>query len=230
MSHREFDRSTDGRGGRQSFLSPKTFQHAGLRGALDDFGRGQCRHQERSALYHHARAFFVEKRSVLDRRDAGAHGQLDSFGAVLCAATLRSSLFASSTSAFNSSKPYCVAPTASPSDRTPPVAQVLITSAPYLICRRTAWRICSGPSATPVSGDCSATPGRYPFSSQCPPVMPIAWPAVSMRGPIVQPSLMALRKAMSSKRPEAPTLRTLVNPAIRVSRACSTPRIAPNDS
>src|SRR5258707_920521 len=100
-----------------------------------------------------------------------------------CAATFLSSLFASSTSAFNSSKLYCVAPTASPSDSTPPVAQVLITSAPYLICSRTAWRICSGPSATPSMGPSCKTPGRKPFSSQCPPVMPIAWPAVSMPGP-----------------------------------------------
>ena len=56
-----------------------------------------------------------------------------------------------------------------------------------------------------------------PFSSQWPPVMPIACAAVCMRGPITQPSLIALRIAMSSKF-GAPTLRIDVKPAISVLR------------
>src|ERR1041385_6869064 len=60
--------------------------------------------------------------------------------------------------------------------------------------------------------------------------MPIAWPALIMRGPGVQPSLIAFRNAMSSNFPDAPTLRTVVNPAIKVARAFPTLRIAANDS
>ena len=49
-----------------------------------------------------------------------------------CAATFRSSsLCASFTMASSSSNVYCVVPTASPSESTPPVAHVLMTSAPY---------------------------------------------------------------------------------------------------
>src|ERR1044071_4795038 len=51
----------------------------------------------------------------------------------------------------------------------------------------------------PVLKSPSTTPGLNPFSSQCPPVMPMACPAYCMRGPETKPSFTALRSAMSSK-------------------------------
>src|SRR5215831_4360699 len=55
--------------------------------------------------------------------------------------------------------------------------------------------------------------------------MPIACAAVCIRGPITQPSLIALRIAMSSKF-AAPRLRMDVKPASSVVRTFTTPRIA----
>ena len=48
-----------------------------------------------------------------------------------CAATLRSSMRAVSTITRISSSVYCWLPAESVGDSTPPVAQILITSAPY---------------------------------------------------------------------------------------------------
>src|SRR5437867_4422907 len=93
-------------GGCQSFLGAQTFQYASFCCSFHCFSRGQCRHEKSASFFHHARAFFVEKRSVLNRRNARAHGQLVPSVPCACAATFRSSLLASSTSAFNSSKLY----------------------------------------------------------------------------------------------------------------------------
>ena len=49
-----------------------------------------------------------------------------------CAATLRSSIWAVSTAVLSSSVLYCCAPAVSPTEMTPPVAQILMRSAPYL--------------------------------------------------------------------------------------------------
>ena len=48
-------------------------------------------------------------------------------------------------------------------------------------------------------------------------------PAQRIRGPGVQPASMASRSATSTKARKVPTSRTVVNPAIRVSRALRTP-------
>ena len=82
------------------------------------------------------------------------------------------------------------------------------------------------PSSMPRSNK----PGRKPLSSQWPPRMPSEWPAVIIRGPGVQPSSIAFRSAMSSNLPNAPTLRTVVKPDIKVARALATLRIEANDS
>ena len=55
---------------------------------------------------------------------------------------------ASSAIAFISVKVSCCAPTLSPNEKTPPVAQILITSAPYLWTQRTFARASSGLSMT----------------------------------------------------------------------------------
>ena len=75
----------------------------------------------------------------------------------------------------------------------------------------------------PVLKSPSDRPGLNPFSSQWPPVMPSECAAVCMRGPTTQPSLIALRSAMSSKF-AAPRLRMVVKPAISVARALPTPQ------
>ena len=65
------------------------------------------------------------------------------------AATLRPRRCASATMAFISSSVYCEAWGLSPCESTPPVAQILIRSAPYLMVSRTLCCTPSTPSATP---------------------------------------------------------------------------------
>src|SRR5437870_6886086 len=96
--------------------------------------------------------------------------------AVPCAwaATRRCSSVAASTTARISSSLYCCKPAESVSDSTPPVAQILITSAPYFTTYRTALRTSSTPLATPSSMPIPASgpsrPGRSPsVASQAAP-------------------------------------------------------------
>src|SRR5881409_3438678 len=101
-----------------------------------------------------------------------------------CAATRRSSCVAVSTIARISSSLYCCTPAESVRDSTPPVAQILMTSAPYLTAYRTALRTSSTPSATPTSAPPSCPPpsanGWSPFvPSQCPPRIPNEIPAAT---------------------------------------------------
>ena len=60
------------------------------------------------------------------------------------------------------------------------------------------------------------------LSSQCPPVAPIAQPAVVIRGPTAQPPSIASRSTTSWKSAD-PTLRTEVKPASSVFLALATP-------
>ena len=113
-----------------------------------------------------------------------------------CAATVRPRKCASSINAFISSNVNCCAPTLVPLDRTPPVAQNLMTSAPYLIFCLTFAFIAQGPSATP-SEVTSYSKGNK-LLSQWPPVTPIEGPDTNIRGPSTSPSLIALRKATSA--------------------------------
>ena len=98
-----------------------------------------------------------------------------------CTATLSPSRWASSTSADISASEYCWPPTESVFEKTPPVPQTLITSAPYLRNVRTVARIASGPSATAGFG--TLIEGGNSVESQCPPVAPIAYVAGTIRGP-----------------------------------------------
>ena len=111
------------------------------------------------------------------------------------AATLRPNRCASATIAFISSSVYCEACGLSPFESTPPVAQILIRSAPYLMTSRTLCCTPATPSATPSALTWYSKGSR--FSSQCPPVMPRAGPLTSMRGPGISPALIASRKATS---------------------------------
>ena len=92
-------------------------------------------------------------------------------------------------------------------------------SAPYLCASRTASRAWSAPLITPTHGPVSGKrPWRYPPSSQCPPVAPMAWTETSILGPAIFPLAIALRRPTSIESRE-PTSRTVVNPAISVTRA-----------
>ena len=134
-------------------------------------------------------------------------------------ATLRPQACASETIAVSSAGVSCGTSTGSDSDSTPPEAQILITSAPYFICRRVARRHSSGPLHTPSSGPDGVTrSGGKGELSQWPPVDPSAWPATNMRGPSVRPPLIALRRATSMKSP-APRSRALVTPDASASLA-----------
>ena len=77
--------------------------------------------------------------------------------------------------ALSSACESCGTSTSSVGESTPPVAHVLITSAPYLILKRTAKRAWSGELMTPSSGPVSwlSNPNRRPApSSQWPPRRP----------------------------------------------------------
>ena len=93
-----------------------------------------------------------------------------------CAAVLRFRRCASSMIAVSSSSVSCGAATSSPSDSTPPEAHILMTSAPYLMSRRTAWRPWSAPWRIPFSmpGSGPNVLGGNPVLSQWPPVAPRA--------------------------------------------------------
>src|ERR1700687_1932028 len=119
-----------------------------------------------------------------------------------------------------SSSVYCGVPGKSPLLSTPPEAQILMTSAPYLTTSRTLARAAQGPSATP--SDLYRNSEGSKLLSQWPPVMPSAGPETLMRGPSTSPASIPSRRATSVK-PCAPTLRTDVKPARRVSRAFFTP-------
>ena len=103
-----------------------------------------------------------------------------------CAATLRRRSWASPISASNSAWVSWGVSTSSVSDSTPPVAQVLMTSAPCLMLYRTTARIPSGLLAMLSSMPGSfRSPARSPaVSSQCPPVVPIPFTDARIRGPI----------------------------------------------
>ena len=79
-------------------------------------------------------------------------------------------MWASSTKAFISTNEYCCPPTVSVFDRTPPVPQNLMTSAPYLRSLRTMARISSGPLA--MFGVLAVIDGGNSVLSQWPPVAP----------------------------------------------------------
>ena len=64
------------------------------------------------------------------------------------AATRRPALRASSIAARISASVSCDDPGSTPGVMTPPVAKILMTSAPILSCSRTALRTSSGPSAS----------------------------------------------------------------------------------
>ena len=133
--------------------------------------------------------------------------------AMAWAAVRRPALRASSMAARISSKVIWGEPGSTPGVITPPVAMILITSAPALSCSRTALRASSGPSAS------------RPSQCPCPPVMHTGRPAARMRGPSMSPSWMARRTAISTySRP--PRSRTVVTPARAVSRARSSALIA----
>ena len=70
------------RRGGECFLGAESLQHAVLGESLDGFAGHHRRDEKRSALSHHLRAFFIEKRAVLDRRHSGANGDLDALCAV----------------------------------------------------------------------------------------------------------------------------------------------------
>jgi hypothetical protein len=92
----------------------------------------------------------------------------------------------------------CGTSTRSDSDSTPPDAQILMTSAPYFSCSRTARRHESAPLHTPSASSYVRTvPRGNAGASQWPPVEPIACTATSMRGPSSMPALIALRRATS---------------------------------
>jgi len=88
------------------------------------------------------------------------------------AATFMPAAWASSTTACISARVICWAPGDEPREKTPPVAQILITSAPYLRIFRTIFRASSGLSTT--AGLCSFMDGGKKVESQCPPVAPMA--------------------------------------------------------
>ena len=67
----------------------------------------------------------------------------------------------------------CGVSTSSASESTPPEAQNLITSAPYLTWNRTASRNPAGPWAMPSAGPSSRSRSwRIPLRSACPPRAP----------------------------------------------------------
>src|SRR6478735_1743682 len=82
--------------------------------------------------------------------------------------------------AFISSSVYCEARGSSPLESTPPVAQTLITSAPYLMISRTLCCTPSTPSAAPSDLACHSYGRR--FWSQWPPVIESAGPLASGGG------------------------------------------------
>ena len=122
-----------------------------------------------------------------------------------------------------SSSVYCEACGSSPFDSTPPVAQILIRSAPYLMFCRTLCCTCRDPVGHAVSHDVILD--RQQILVAVPAGDPSSGPLTSMCGPGTCPALIASRRSTSTN-PPAPTLRTEVNPAIKVVRALTTPLIA----
>ena len=100
--------------------------------------------------------------------------------------------------------------------RTPPVAVILIQSAPFLYRCLTALYASSGLLITPSFG-----PGS-PLRSLLTPLVGSAWPpvvamdfsAVYILGPMISPLFIALRKETLT--PVPPKSLTVVKPAIRV--------------
>ena len=84
----------------------------------------------------------------------------------------------------------------------PPEARILIASTPRLICRRTSARMLSGPSTSTAK------------ACPCPPVIVIARPAQSSRGPTKTPAFIASRASTSTKS-RVPAFCTVVMPAER---------------
>ncbi len=129
------------------------------------------------------------------------------------AAMRRPAFFASSIAARISLGVSCGEPGSTPGVITPPVARILMTSAPALSCSRTALLTSSGPSAS--------RPNRQPW----PPVMQIPRPAARIRGPAITPARTASRTASAIvSRP--PRSRAVVTPASTVCRARSAALIA----
>src|SRR6266850_5748626 len=98
------------------------------------------------------------------------------------AAVRRPALRASSMAARTSSAVSWAEFGSTPGVITPPVAKILMTSAPALSCSRTALRTSSGPSAS-----------RPIMFQPWPPVMQMPLPAHSTRGPAMRPPRMASR-------------------------------------
>src|SRR3989304_6190064 len=122
------------------------------------------------------------------------------------AATRRPAFVASSMAARTSSSVSWADPGSTPGVITPPVAKILMTSAPALSCSLTARRTSSGP------------PPPRPTPQPWPPVMQMPRRAARIRGPGTTPSPTARRTANSAySRP--PRSRTVVTPASTVSRA-----------
>ena len=103
---------------------------------------------------------------------------------------------------------------------TPPVVAILMTSAPRPTWMRTASRQLSTPlqtlSGSPIISRTSSD--RLRRSSIWPEVVEMALPASMMRGPAISCRAVASRSARVTP-PLSPRFRTVVKPAIRVSRA-----------
>ena len=103
------------------------------------------------------------------------------------AAVRRPAFRASSIAARTSSSVSWAEVGSTPTVMTPPVAKILMTSAPALSCSRTALRTSSGPSAS-----------RPIMFQPWPPVMHTPLPAHSTRGPAMRPCRMASRTLSSA--------------------------------
>ena len=109
---------------------------------------------------------------------------------------------------------------------TAPVAITLMRPAPRCRISRTTLRTSSTEFATPKRrsrGRRSSTSTARPGMSPPPDDEVTNAPAQSMRGPGVHPASMASRRATSTKARKLPTSRTVVKPAMTVSRALRTP-------
>ena len=111
-------------------------------------------------------------------------------------------------------------------ERTPPVVQSLIQSAPARIIVRTTLRISSGLSTMPAGRSDVIHPGSRPdasVQSPWPPVCDTMFTDTSSRGPGKIPSSIAIRIPAGV----IPASRAVVTPASRVRRAYGMPRYDP---
>ena len=114
-------------------------------------------------------------------------------------------------------------------ERTPPVAVILITSAPAFDDLRTFSAHSTGPVQVKPESSAAKTSLRKPVTSPCPPTIDNAGPAAIMRGPTMRPSAVPRRRTKAVFCAE-PASRTVVKPALTVNAAFFTPMTTPHSS